>query len=155
MIIIKYPAPSFKLKHENNQHFVFDAIRKTWLLLTEEEWVRQNFLQYLVTELRYPSSLIAIEKEVELNGLKKRFDILVYDENHQPWMLIECKGPQVFLNDVAFEQVLRYHISIPVPFLVITNGESTFGWQKKNDKLTLLAELPEWDTSHHEKREIG
>ena len=154
MIIVRYPAPSFKLKQENEQHFVFDVIRKTWLLLTEEEWVRQNFLQYMVTELHYPPSLISIEKEIELNGLKKRFDILVYDENHQPWMLIECKAPKVLLNDAAFEQLLRYHISIPVPFLVITNGETTFGWQKKNNELTLLQELPEWNTSYLNKGEI-
>ena len=144
MIVVKYPAPSFKVKQENQQHFVFDTIRKTWLLLTEEEWVRQNFLQYLVTELHYPSVLIAIEKELELNGLKKRFDILVYDEHHQPWMLIECKAPQVVLNDTAFEQILLYHMGMPVPFLVITNGENTYGWQKINDGLNLLEKLPEW-----------
>jgi hypothetical protein len=65
MITVNYPAPSFKIKQENEQHFVFDAIRKTWLVLTEEEWVRQNFIQYLVTELHYPATLIAIEKELE------------------------------------------------------------------------------------------
>jgi hypothetical protein len=123
---------------------VFDTIRKTWLLLTEEEWVRQNFIQYLVTELRYPSTLIALEKELELNGLKKRFDVLVYNKEHQPWMLIECKAPQVILNDAALEQVLRYHMSIPVPFLVITNGQSTYGWEKINNELKLLDKLPDW-----------
>src|SRR5215204_3582216 len=111
MIIVNYGEPSFKIKKEKEQHFVFDVIRKTWLLLTEEEWVRQNFIQYLVEELHYPAALIAIEKELELNGLKKRFDVLMYDEQHQPWMLIECKAPQIELNDEALEQVLRYHIS--------------------------------------------
>lgn len=144
MIAVNYPPPAFKIKQENEQHFVFDAIRKTWLLLTEEEWVRQNFIQYLVTELHYPSTLIALEKELELNGLKKRFDVLVYDQEHQPWMLIECKAPQIELNDAALEQVLRYHMSIPVPFLVITNGQSTYGWQKVNYELKLLDKLPEW-----------
>src|SRR5688500_975459 len=147
MIVVRYPAPSFKLKQENEQHFVFDTIRKTWLLLTEEEWVRQNFLQYLITELRYPSALIAIEKELELNGLKKRFDVLIYDEQHKPWMLIECKAPQVILNDAVLEQLLRYHLSIPVPFLVITNGKTTYGWQKINNDLKLLDRLPEWTSS--------
>lgn len=144
MIAVNYPPPAFKIKQENEQHFVFDAIRKTWLLLTEEEWVRQNFIQYLITELHYPSTLIALEKELELNGLKKRFDVLVYDQEHQPWMLIECKAPQIELNDAALEQVLRYHMSIPVPFLVITNGQSTYGWQKVNYELKLLDKLPEW-----------
>src|SRR5215203_4430738 len=147
MIAVKYPAPAFKIKQENKQHFVFDAIRKTWLLLTEEEWVRQNFLQYLITELNYPSALIAIEKELELNGLKKRFDVLVHDEQHKPWMLIECKAPQVALNDAALEQILRYNMGIPVPFLVITNGKSTYAWQNKNDELTLLKKLAGWSSS--------
>jgi hypothetical protein len=144
MIPVHYSTPSFKIKQEKEQHYVFDAIRKTWLLLTEEEWVRQNFLQYLVTELNYPSTLIALEKEIDLNGLKKRFDVLVYDKEHQPWMLIECKAPQVVLNDAALEQVLRYHMSIPVPFLIITNGQTTFGWQKINNELKMLDKLPEW-----------
>jgi hypothetical protein len=141
---VNYPAPSFKIKQENEQHFVFDAIRKTWLVLTEEEWVRQNFIQYLVTELHYPATLIAIEKELELNGLKKRFDVLVYNQQHQPLMLIECKAPQLVLNDAALEQLLRYHISIPVPFLIITNGKTTYGWEKIGNELKLLDKLPDW-----------
>jgi hypothetical protein len=144
MITVNYPAPSFKIKQENEQHFVFDVIRKTWLVLTEEEWVRQNFIQYLVTELHYPATLIAIEKELELNGLKKRFDVLVYNQQHQPLMLIECKAPQLVLNDAALEQLLRYHISIPVPFLIITNGKTTYGWEKIGNELKLLDKLPEW-----------
>jgi hypothetical protein len=144
MITVNYPAPSFKIKQENEQHFVFDAIRKTWLVLTEEEWVRQNFIQYLVTELHYPATLIAIEKELELNGLKKRFDVLVYNQQHQPLMLIECKAPQLVLNDAALEQLLRYHISIPVPFLIITNGKTTYGWERIGNELKLLDKLPEW-----------
>jgi len=87
--------------------------------------------------------------------LKKRFDVLVYDEKHQPWMLIECKAPKVLLNDAALEQVLLYHMGIPVQFLVITNGETTFGWQKKNEELKLLEELPEWNSSHLTRREIS
>src|SRR5215217_3973839 len=122
MITVNYPPPGFQIKKEKEQPYVFDTIRKTWLLLTEEEWVRQNFIQYLVAVLHYPSSLIAIEKEIELNGLKKRFDVLVYDQQHKPWMLVECKASQIELNDAALEQVLRYHISVPVSFLVITNG---------------------------------
>ena len=144
MIAVNYPAPSFKIKQENGQHFVFDAIRKTWLVLTEEEWVRQNFIQYLVAELHYPVTLIAVEKELELNGLKKRFDVLVYDRNHQPWMLIECKAPLQVLNDAALQQVLRYHMSIPVPFLIITNGKTTYGWEKVEGELKSLDKLPEW-----------
>jgi len=93
MIVVQYPEPQFKMKTENGKQHIFDSIRKIWLLLTEEEWVRQNFVNYLITQLHYPSSMIALEKEISLNDLKKRFDILVYDKQHKPWMLIECKEP--------------------------------------------------------------
>ena len=148
MIAVNYPPPSFKIKQEKETHYIFDALRKSWLLLTEEEWVRQNFVQYLINELQYPASLIAIEKELVLNGLKKRFDVLVYNAQHQPWMLIECKAPQIVLNDAALEQVLRYHIGIPVDYLIITNGASTYGWEKMNTELKLLTQLPLWKSSN-------
>ncbi len=145
MIEVNYPAPSFKIKQEKEQHFVFDALRKTWLLLTEEEWVRQNFIQYLIQVMKYPSALIAIEKELELNGLKKRFDVLVYNHHHLPWMLIECKAPNVLVTDKAFEQVLRYHITVPVSYLVITNGKTTYVWQKLDGQLKLIDKMPVWE----------
>lgn len=143
MIVVQYPEPKFKMKNENGRQYIFDAIRKVWLLLTEEEWVRQNFVNYLITQLKYPSTVIAIEKEISLNDLKKRFDILVYDKEHKPWMLIECKEPKVSLSEDVLQQVLRYNISVPVEYIVITNGNKTAGWKKENE-LKLLEEMPEW-----------
>jgi hypothetical protein len=131
------------MKKEKDKQYIFDTIRKVWLLLTEEEWVRQNFVHYLISQLKYPSTVIAIEKEISLNDLKKRFDILVYDKEHKPWMLIECKEPKVNLSEEVLQQVLRYNISVPVEYIVITNGNATVGWKKEND-LKLLSELPEW-----------
>ena len=143
MIVVQYPEQQFRIKNENGKQYIFDAIRKVWLLLTEEEWVRQNFVNYLINELKYPSTVIALEKEIWLNDLKKRFDILVYNHDHKPWMLIECKEPKVNLSDEALQQVLRYNMSVPVEYIVITNGATTIGW-KKESQLTLLKELPEW-----------
>jgi hypothetical protein len=143
MIAVQYPEPQFRMKRENDKQYIFDAIRKSWLLLTEEEWVRQNFVSYLTTTLHYPSTVIAIEKEFSLNDLKKRFDILVYDGQHQPWMLVECKEPKVALNEDVLQQVLRYNISVPVKYIVITNGNTTVGW-KKEGELQLIPELPPW-----------
>ena len=77
MLSINYPEPDFRIKKEEGKEFIFDALRRKWLLLTPEEWVRQNFIQYLIKIKKYPSSLIAIEKEIQLGELKKRFDILV------------------------------------------------------------------------------
>ena len=143
MIAVQYPEPQFRMKKENGKQYIFDAIRKTWLLLTEEEWVRQNFVSYLTSTLHYPSTVIALEKEISLNELKKRFDILVYDKQHQPWMLIECKEPKVNLSEEVLQQVLRYNISVPVQYIVITNGNTTVGW-KKDGELQLLEQMPGW-----------
>lgn len=131
------------MKKENGKQYIFDSLRKIWLLLTEEEWVRQNFVNYLITQLNYPSTVIAIEKEILLNDLKKRFDILVYNKQHQPWMLVECKEPKVSLSEDVLQQVLRYNISVPVEYIVITNGNATIGWKKENE-LKLLKGMPEW-----------
>jgi hypothetical protein len=94
--------------------------------------------------LKCPSTVIALEKEIVLNELKKRFDILVYNKEHQPWMMIECKAPEVMLNEEVLQQVLRYNISVPVEFIVITNGNGTVGWKKEEGELKLLNELPQW-----------
>jgi len=144
MIAVNFPEPVFRLKKEKDVEFIFDAIRKQWLVLNEEEWVRQNFVQYLIQTLKYPAAFIAIEKEIMLGELKKRFDILVYDKDHRPWMMIECKSAAVSLNDAALQQVLRYNISVPVPFLIITNGHYTFGWEKSSRELNLIQQMPLW-----------
>jgi hypothetical protein len=146
MIAINFGEPHFKRKVEGGKEYIFDAIRKTWLLLTEEEWVRQNFVAYLINELHYPASLIALEKMLLLNDLKKRFDVLVYNAQHQPWMMVECKAPSVPLSENVLQQVLRYTISIPVTYIIITNGDKTVGWKKVENELVLLNELPKWDT---------
>lgn len=143
MIAVQYPEPQFRMKNEKGKQYIFDTIRKIWLLLTEEEWVRQNFVNYLITKLNYPSTVIALEKEFLLNDLKKRFDILVYDKDHKPWMLVECKEPKLGLNEDVLQQVLRYNISVPVEYIVITNGNTTVGWRKEKE-LKLLEEMPEW-----------
>ncbi len=144
MIAVQYPEPEFKMKKDGDKRFIFCIIRKQWFLLTEEEWVRQNFVQYLITVLNYPTTLIALEKELRLNELKKRFDILVYDTDHKPLMLVECKEPTVVLNENVLQQVLRYNMTVPVEYIVLTNGSNTIGWQKKDGQLHLLTELPKW-----------
>lgn len=144
MIKVNYPEPVFRFKEEHGKEMIFDFIRKQWLLLNEEEWVRQNFIQFLVQELKYPLELIAVEKEIQLGDLKKRFDILVYDRDHKPWMLIECKAGEVNLNEKVLYQVLRYNISMPASFLVITNGKLTYAWEKRGGELKEILQMPVW-----------
>ncbi|HEY0057657.1 MAG TPA: type I restriction enzyme HsdR N-terminal domain-containing protein, partial [Flavisolibacter sp.] len=126
------------------KEMIFCVIRKRWLILTEEEWVRQNFVSFLIQIVGYPASLIAVEKELQLHELKKRFDILVYDPAHQPWMLIECKEPAQALSEQVLLQVMGYNLSIPVPYLVITNGSHTLGWKNEAGGLRQLQALPPW-----------
>ena len=144
MIKVNYPEPVFRFKEVNGKEMIFDFIRKQWLFLNEEEWVRQNFIQFLVQELKYPIELIAVEKEIQLGDLKKRFDILVYGRDHKPWMLIECKAGEVRLDENVLHQVLRYNISIPAKFLVITNGQFTYAWEKTNSGLKEIQQMPLW-----------
>jgi hypothetical protein len=143
MIKIEYPPPSFRTRKENNKDFLFDPLRKKWLLLTPEEWVRQNFVQYLIRVMKYPAALIAMEKEIMLGELKKRFDILVYDTDHKPWMMVECKEMNVKMDEPVLQQVLRYNISIPVSYIIITNGNATYGWERDGE-LKSLDVLPSW-----------
>jgi len=142
MLRFHYPEPSFRIKNESGKEYIFDVFRKKWLVLTPEEWVRQNFLQYLVQEMKYPLSLIAVEKEFRFGEMNRRFDILVYNTDHLPWMMVECKAPEVQLDQSVLEQVLRYNISIPVTYLVITNGSNGFGWHKQGGSLLPLEGLP-------------
>ncbi len=143
MIKVQFPEPAFRIKQEAGKEYIFDPLRKKWILLTPEEWVRQNFVQYLTGIKNYPAALIAIEKEIQLGELKKRFDVLVYDNSHQPWMMIECKEMNVVLDETVLQQVLRYNISVPVRYLIVTNGSYTFGWEKAEGRLIEMAELPQ------------
>jgi len=126
MIAIEFPAPDFKITSENGRDIIFDRYRKKNVILTPEEWVRQNFLNYLVKTLGYPASLIGIEKEIYLGELRKRCDIVVYNRDTKPWMIVECKEMNIPLTQAILEQIIRYHMVLPTAYLVITNGINTF-----------------------------
>ena len=142
MIVINYPEPGFTIKEEKGKEVIFDLLRRKWVPLTPEEWVRQNFIQFLIKIHQYPATLIAIEKEIQLGELKKRFDILVYDRQHQPWMMVECKASSITLEQKVFEQLLRYNQAVPVSYMLITNGNYTYGWQKKGIELIGIDSMP-------------
>lgn len=144
MIKLVYPVHDFKIKKEKDADYIFDVLRKRWLVLTPEEWVRQNFLQYLVYVKKYPGSLMAIEKEIFLGEIKKRCDIVVYSRNLQPWMIVECKEMNERLSAKVLDQILRYHITLPAKYLVITNGSYCFGFEKFEEQFYKINELPEY-----------
>lgn len=143
MIKIEYPPYQPNIKNEEDKEFIFDEVRKRWIVLTPEEWVRQNFLQYLIQVKKYPASLIAVEKEIKLGDLKKRFDIVVYDRDAKPWMIIECKEMKVGLDKTVLDQVLRYNITLQVPYLVITNGSYCMAIMFKKGKMIEMDAMPD------------
>ncbi|MDX2049547.1 MAG: type I restriction enzyme HsdR N-terminal domain-containing protein [Chitinophagaceae bacterium] len=144
MIKINFPPPAFKIKTEHEKELIFDEIRKQWVRLSPEEWVRQNFIQYLIRQKSYPAALIAIEKELQLGELKKRFDILVYNSHHQPVMIIECKRMEEALDEKTLDQALRYNMAIPVRYIIITNGSYCFGFERQDKSPLQLTEIPDW-----------
>ncbi len=144
MIKITFSKYPFKIRKEDDVEMIFDSIRKRWVALTPEEWVRQNIIRYLLIEKKYPAKLFAVEKEIKLGALRKRCDILIYDKLTHPWMIIECKEMRVTLDVKVMEQTLLYHSSVPVPFLVITNGSYCFGFEKKGDDFFEIDDFPAW-----------
>jgi hypothetical protein len=143
MIVLPYPSYPFKIKAINGKDQIFDPFRKIWVILTPEEWVRQNLLQYLVQTLHYPSSLIAVEKEIKLGELSKRFDIVVY-KNEQPWMIIECKEAKVSLNEKTMGQILQYQQVLTAQYLFMSNGHETMGAKIESGKLQAMQNFPEY-----------
>jgi hypothetical protein len=141
MLQINYPEYNFRIKKEKNKELIFDEVRLQWITLTPEEWIRQNFLQYLIKIKKYPKSLLSVEKIISLGELKKRCDIVVY-KNDLPWMIVECKEMNIDLKVPVLEQILRYNIGLPVKYLVLTNGNKTFAFELLKNGLIEINELP-------------
>ena len=123
---LNLPTYTFKFKQEGIRTQIFDSIRKKYVALTPEEWVRQNFLQYLITEKKFPASLIAVEAGLKYNQLQKRTDVLVYDKQGSPHLMVECKAPEVKITQDTFDQIARYNMAFKVKYLVVTNGLNHF-----------------------------
>ena len=116
------PEYTFTTRNLEKSPEIFDSIRKKFVALTPEEWVRQNFVKYLIEEKKYPKSLLAIEKEITVNRLKKRCDVVIYNRDLKPIIIVECKSPSVKINQETFDQAARYNLSLNVEYLIITNG---------------------------------
>lgn len=143
---LNLPTYSFKIKSDLQRKLIFDSIRKKYVVLTPEEWVRQNFIRFLVEEKGYPASLIAIEKKVDVNLLPQRSDIVLYNNKANPVMIVECKAAKIKITQDVFNQIARYNIKLKVPFLVVTNGLRHFccfmDYEKKS--FQFLEEIPDY-----------
>ncbi len=123
---LNLPAFGFNIRVLGDKREIFDPVRKIFVALTPEEWVRQHFLNFLMTDRKMPAGLIAVEKQIFVNRLSRRCDIVVYDTGSHPAMIVECKAPQVKISRRTYEQAMRYNISLNIKYLVLTNGMSHF-----------------------------
>ncbi len=144
---LNFPTYSFRFKNSENKVAIFDEIRKKFILLTPEEWVRQHTLHYLVQDNKYPKSYINVEKLIKINTLNKRYDIVVFQPNGSVFLLIECKAPEVAITQKTFDQIARYNLELKAKYLMVTNGLNHYFCQMdfENKKYIFLSELPQYE----------
>ena len=126
MIQLNLPPFQYKIKKLNDKLYIFDYLRKKYIFLTPEEWVRQHFIHYLINEHHYPKTLIQIERGLLYNGLLKRTDIVVFDKSGNPFITIECKAADIILTQNTVDQAAQYNYILKAPYLLITNGLEIF-----------------------------
>jgi hypothetical protein len=143
---LNLPSYNFKLKSKENKTLIFDKLRKKYMVLTPEEWVRQHVVNFLIDEKKYPSSLIAIEKQLTINNLKKRSDILVFNTDGKPEIIVECKAPSIKITQNTFDQIARYNLKLQANFLFVTNGLEHFYCKMdfENETYIFLKEIPNY-----------
>ena len=130
------------IKKENGKTFIYCQIRKKWIILTPEEKVRQFLIDYFVTSLQYPLNYISVEKQIKVNQLKKRYDIVVYNQELQAHILVECKANSITINHDTLKQLLNYNISIAAPFLMISNGTQHHIFELNEGQFKQIDKLP-------------
>jgi len=119
---LNFPTFTFRFKNSENKVAIFDEIRKKFIILTPEEWVRQHVVQFLLQDKSYPKSYINVEKLIKINNLNKRYDVVVYQPNGEFFLLIECKAPEVKIAQQTFDQIARYNLVLKAKYLMVTNG---------------------------------
>lgn len=143
---LNLPTYPFKIKSSENKYFIFDIVRKKYMVLTPEEWVRQHIIHYLIEEKKYPISLIAVEKKVTVNKLTKRTDILVFNAKGNPHIIVECKAPSIKISQDTFDQIARYNLKLEASYLIVTNGLTHFYsfMDLKNESYVFMENIPNY-----------
>ena len=150
---LKYPRYAIRLKQEKDRTLVFDPLRKKWYQLSPEEWVRQHVINYLIVEKKFPRGRISVEKELLLNDLSKRYDLVVFDGNLKPYIVIECKAPYIELDQSVIDQALRYNLVLQAPYVMISNGVSDFVFSQQNKQVSLPDYVDPNDLENNKIRE--
>ena len=125
-MILRFSDYDFKIKKEGTKSLIYDIVRRKFVTITPEEWVRQHLVHYMIFELDYPKALVAVEMPLLYNNMKRRSDIVVFDREGKPSLIVECKAPDVKLSQKAFDQIARYNMTLKVGYLVVSNGHDTF-----------------------------
>jgi hypothetical protein len=143
---LNFPSYSFRFKNSENKPYIFDEIRKKFVVLTPEEWVRQHVVRYLIDNKKYSKSFINVEKLVKVNGINKRYDIVVFDSKGNIFLLIECKAPEVPISQKTFDQIAQYNLVLKASYLMVTNGLNHYFCQMdfENEKYSFLSALPDF-----------
>ncbi len=143
---LNFPVYPFRFKNSENKVAIFDEIRKKFILLTPEEWVRQHVVQYLLLEKKNPKSYINVEKVIKINGLIKRYDIVVFQPDGNIFLLVECKAPSVPVSQITFDQIARYNIQMNANYMMVTNGLNHYFCQMdyEQERYNFLQNLPEY-----------
>lgn len=141
---LNFPEYSFRFKNTENRTMVFDEIRKKFVVLTPEEWVRLNTVQFLLKERNYPKSLINVEKQLKLNNTIKRYDIVVFNNDGGIFLIVECKAPSIPITQLTFDQIARYNLALNGQYLMVTNGLEHYFCHMdfENKRYVFLKEIP-------------
>lgn len=141
---LNFPMYEFRFKNNKNKLHIFDIIRKKFVVLTPEEWVRQNVVQFLLEEKKIPVTLINVEKALKINGLTKRYDIVVFRTNGEIFLVVECKAPHIEITQSVFDQIAIYNLSLNAEFQMVTNGIQHYYCQMdyQNQRYIFLKDLP-------------
>ena len=145
---LNFPEFSFRFKNSENKVSIFDCIRKKFVILQPEEWVRQHCVLYLMEVKKYPISLINVEKELTINDLKKRYDIVIFNPNGSIHLIVECKAPKININQTTFDQIARYNTALNATYLMVTNGINHYYCQMdfENERYQFLKDIPEYNS---------
>ena len=143
---LQFPTYQFRFKNSENKVSIFDEIRKKFIILTPEEWVRQHVVRFLLEEKQIPKALINVEKLLKVNGLNKRYDVVVFNSDGSIYILIECKAPEVKITQEVFDQIARYNMTMNAEYLMVTNGLNHYFCQMdyENEKYNFLPDLPQY-----------
>lgn len=144
MLPLSFPTYDFRFRNDNGRTTVFDEIRRKFVVMTPEEWVRQHVVRFLMTDRGFPKSLINVEKMLRVNGLTRRYDVVVFNPDGSIRVLVECKAPEVAITQSVFDQIARYNLTMDAEFLMVTNGLSHYYCKLdyENSRYEFLPELP-------------